>query len=62
MKISIQTINGNITTAKEMIAESREEIAHFLAEIEILKMQLLEMYNDFDELEEIDEGGEDGTT
>ena len=56
MKILIKNINGDITTVKEMVAESREEIAHFLVELEITKMQLLEMYRDFDDLEEIDEG------
>lgn len=55
MKILIENINGDITTVKDMVAESREELAHFLAEIEIIKLDLLDMYENFDKLPEIDE-------
>lgn len=47
MKIAIVNKgDGNIQTISELIPESHGEIAHFLAELEIIKLDLLELWED----------------
>jgi len=53
MKIAIVNQgNGNIATIKEYEPESRGEIAHFLAELESIKLDLLELWEEYDNPEE----------
>jgi hypothetical protein len=45
--------NGNIATIKEYEPiESRGEIAHFIAELESIKLDLLEIWEELDNSEE----------
>jgi hypothetical protein len=50
MKIAmIYSGDGNITTIKEYTpVHSRGEIAHFLAELELIRMDLLQMWEEYD--------------
>ena len=54
MKIAIVNQgNGNIATIKEYEPiESRGEIAHFLAELESIKLDLLDLWEECEECEE----------
>ena len=48
MELSIQRINDNIMTTKTFDdAKDRGEIAHFIAELECLKKELIELFNDY---------------
>ena len=39
---------GNIVTVKELInPEGKGEISHFLADLEIIKLELLEMWEEY---------------
>ena len=53
MRIAIfNNKDGNIATIKEYEPESRGEIAHFLAEIESIKFDLLELWEEYENIEE----------
>jgi hypothetical protein len=54
MRIAIiNNNNGNITSIREYDnPESRGEIAHFIAELESIKLDLLEIWEELDNSEE----------
>lgn len=54
MKIAIITDEEtkNIATIKELIPKTKGEVAHFLAELEIIKLDLLELWEEVADWEE----------